>query len=70
MSRKGDQNKPKRRGRPKTLVMPEPIPDTPENIARAVLSSPPTPPGGWTYLKNHKASVRYRTSNRPASKKS
>ena len=29
------------RGRPPTVIMPEPIPDTPENIARAVLTAPP-----------------------------
>ena len=39
------------RGRPVKNTMPEPIPDTPENIARAVLQSPRTPPGGWKYLK-------------------
>ena len=38
------------RGRPVKNTMPEPIPDTPENIARAVLRSPRTPPGGWKYL--------------------
>ena len=38
-------------GRPVEKPMPEPIPDTPENIARAVLQSPRTPPGGWNYLK-------------------
>ena len=38
------------RGRPVTNAMPDPIPDTPENIARAVLQSPRTPPGGWKYL--------------------
>ena len=43
--------KPAPRGRPVTNTMPEPIPDTPENIARAVLQSPSTPPGGWNYLK-------------------
>ena len=41
----------KQRGRPVTNAMPEPIPDTPEDIARAVLQSPRTPPGGWKYLK-------------------
>ena len=46
------EKKPKRgRGRPVTRTMPEPIPDTPENIARAVLKSPRTPHGGWKYLK-------------------
>ena len=39
--------KPAPRGRPVKNTMPEPIPDTPENIARAVLRSPKTPPGGW-----------------------
>ena len=33
---------PKRKpGRPPALVMPEPIPDTPENILRACLKTPP-----------------------------
>ncbi len=41
----------KQRGRPVTNAMPEPIPDTPEDIARVVLQSPRTPPGGWKYLK-------------------
>ena len=41
-------------GRP-PLSMPDPIPDTPENVARALFSAPPTPEGGWDYLKEHKA---------------
>ena len=37
----GEQAKPKkRRGRP-PLPMPEPIPDTPENVMRALVSTPP-----------------------------
>ena len=36
-------------GRPPLLVMPEAIPDTPENIARAVLMAPPKK--DWDYLK-------------------
>ena len=43
--------KPAPRGRPVKNTMPESIPDTPENIARGVLRSPKTPPGGWKYLK-------------------
>ena len=39
------------RGRPVVMKMPELIPDTPENIARAVLASPKTPKDGWKYLK-------------------
>ena len=38
------------RGRPVTHTMPDSIPDTPENIARAVMRSPATPRGGWKYL--------------------
>ena len=44
----------RKRGRPVTHVMPNLIPDTPENIARAVLTSPKVPPGGWRYLKKPK----------------
>ena len=52
---KEKEPKPKRgRGRPVTKRMPELIPDTPENIARAVLTSPRVPPGGWRYLKKPK----------------
>ncbi len=31
--------------------MPEPIPDTPEAVARALMTSPPRKPGEWEYLK-------------------
>ena len=46
-----EQNKnPKnKRGRPQVLVMPEPIPDTPENIARACMQAPPKK--NWDFLK-------------------
>ena len=40
---------PKKRGRPPELVMPEPIPDTPENIARACMQGPPKK--DWDFLK-------------------
>lgn len=39
----------KRRGRPAKRDMPEPIPDTPDNIARALLTSPPRDPDEWRY---------------------
>ena len=45
------QKEKRKRGRPVVLKMPELIPDTPENIARAVLASPKTPKGGWKYQK-------------------
>ncbi len=41
---------PRKRGRP-PLPMPEPIDDTPENVARAILNVPPKKPGEWRYLK-------------------
>ncbi len=33
-------------------VMPERIPDTPKNVAAAILSSPPRKPDQWKYLKS------------------
>ena len=50
-----DPLKKKRRGRPVTRTMPEPIPDTPENIARIFMNSPKVPEGGWQFLKGQKA---------------
>ena len=45
-------DKPKRpRGRPVKHPMPEPIPDTPENILRAVLATPNKREDEWDYLK-------------------
>ncbi len=46
------QQKPTRsRGRPVTKPLPARIPDTPENIARAVLGTPPKDQNAWKYLK-------------------
>ena len=39
------------RGRPVTRKMPETIPDTPENIALAIMQGPPK--DEWRYLKEH-----------------
>lgn len=39
------------RGRPVEKAPPPPIPDTPENIARAVLNTPPKKREDWNYLK-------------------
>lgn len=38
------------RGRPADHTLPVPIPDTPENIARAILTTPPKPDNEWRYL--------------------
>lgn len=39
----------RKRGRPVVRVMPEPIPDTPENVARACMMGPPK--REWDFLK-------------------
>jgi len=44
-------SQPKRRGRPIEKPMAEPIPDTPENIARAVLGTAPKKRDEWDYMK-------------------
>ena len=44
---------PRPRGRPVKNQMPEPIPDTPENVARAIMQRPPKK--DWDYLKKDKA---------------
>ena len=41
-----------KRGRPVKNKMPEPIPDTPENIAWALLTTPPKKEDEWDYLKD------------------
>lgn len=41
------------RGRP-PLPMPEPIPDTPENVARAVLTTRSKKEDEWQYLKDYR----------------
>ena len=42
--------KPKRpRGRPPVRIMPEPIPDIPENVVRAICQGPPK--RDWKFLK-------------------
>lgn len=45
-----DRSRP--RGRPVKNTMPEQIPDTPDNIARACMKGPPKK--NWDYLKNKK----------------
>ena len=37
--------------------MPAPIPDTPENVARALLTTPPQDDGDWDYLKDREIEV-------------
>ena len=49
--------KKRRRGRPVEKEMPEPIPDTPENVARALLSTPPKEDGDWDYMKDREIEI-------------
>ena len=51
MSKAKPAKQPKPMGRPPKLIMPEPIPDTPENIARACMTGPPKAETEWNYLK-------------------
>ena len=51
---KQDNQPPKPRGRPATKPMPEQIPDTPENVMKALVSAPPRAKNDWDYLKNSK----------------
>lgn len=44
--------KKRERGRPVENEMPDPIPDTPENVARAAMQGPPKK--DWEYLKKDK----------------
>ena len=41
------------RGRPVKYPMPDPIPDTLENVARSVLNTPPKKRDEWNYLKKY-----------------
>ena len=44
----------KRRGRPVVKEWPDQIPDTPENVALAVLTTLPKEDDEWAYMKRHK----------------
>ena len=44
--------KKRKRGRPVTRKMPESIPDTPDNIALAIMQGPPK--DEWRYLEEYK----------------
>ena len=41
-------------GRPVKNTMPEQIPDTPENVARAILNTPPKKRDEWEFIKRAK----------------
>ncbi len=43
------------RGRPVEKSLPAPIPDTPENVAKALVRAKPKKQSEWKYLKEAKA---------------
>lgn len=45
------------RGRPVEKPLPDPIPDTPENVARALVTTPPKDDDEWDYLKDREIEV-------------
>lgn len=49
-------------GRP-SLPMPEPIPDTADNIAAAMFRVPAKKPDEWRYLKDKKGKVERRSTS-------
>ena len=60
-----DKPTPKPRGRPVKNTMPDPIPDTQENIARALLTTPPKGEDEWDYLKERQIEVAGALLRRP-----
>ena len=48
-----DEHRP--RGRPVEHPLPEPIPDTPENILKALLATPPRKRKDWKHVKEREA---------------
>ena len=42
----------RKRGRAVKRTLPEPIPDSPENIMRAIVSTPPKADDEWRYLSD------------------
>ncbi|MDE2655630.1 MAG: hypothetical protein OXI71_17685 [Gemmatimonadota bacterium] len=54
MDEKTDREK-ARQSRPAMYPLPDPIPDTPENIARAILSTPPKKRDDWQHVQEREA---------------
>ena len=54
MDTKASPRPPRHTGRPVEKPMPDPIPDTPENVAFALVNTPPKTEDEWDYLKENK----------------
>ncbi len=46
------------RGRPVEYPYPDPIPDTPENIAKAILATPPKKPKEWRFVQKRERQTK------------
>ena len=64
-----DSTKKRSRGRPVEKPMPAPIPDTPESVARALLSTPPKGESDWDYLKARKLEAVAASMGKPPKSK-
>ena len=62
-------DKKRTRGRPVEKPMPAPIPDTPENVARALLTTPPKDDGDWDYLNARKPAAVAASLGKPPKSK-
>ena len=51
-------------GRPEEKVWPEPIDATPEEVARAILNTPPKKAGEWKFLREHRERQAKRKAER------
>ena len=63
MTDQQDQTK-RPRGRPATRRWPDPIPASPEDVARAIMAGPPKPAGEWRYLREHREETGARKERR------
>ena len=57
------------RGRPVEKPLPAPIPDTPENVARALVTTPPKDEGDWDYLKAEEREAATASLGKPPKEK-
>ena len=46
-----NRTEPRPRGRPPVRIMPDAIPDTPENVVQALCQEPPRPASEWDFMK-------------------
>ena len=53
------KSEPKRkRGRPVKYIMPEPLDTTPEEVAKALMRTPPKKPQEWKFMQDFKGDVK------------